>query len=568
MMPAGLPVLLAILLFSQLLSYGVEKKTLPYRWVMVRTGLKHDGDVEKIRVIAKTASQHGLNGLLLGAGLDTIDLALPDYLKRLQAVKSICVESKLELIPSIFTPGYGGGLLEHDRNLAEGMPVENTLFVVRNAVASLVPDLSVALSNGGFENADGSTLSGFELSGGMGQTAFQDSSDFREGKVSLRLDNFGSQPGESIRLSQWVKVQPRRLYRLSCEVKARDLKPSEPFGESGFQLEVYGGEERRPLQYENPPLASDDDWHRVAVAFNSWGYDKVLISPVVNGGGKGRFWIDDLKLEEIALVNVLRRPGTPLTVKGEKSGRLYLEGRDFRYVADPLMDFHFDHPSPSIQLLPGSRIQEGERLRIGFYHSVFIYNDQIPVCMAEPKAYEIWREQIRLLEAALGPHCYFLNADEHRALGTCQACRKSGMTLGQIQADCVTRQHRMIRELNPQAEIFVWSDMFDPHHNAGNEKRWYYLTEGSFADSWKLIPKDLIMVCWYFERREASLKHFSGLGFKTMAGAYYDADNLDNPKAWLESLEATPGAMGILYTTWLDKYDLLGPFGDLVTHRK
>jgi hypothetical protein len=535
---------------------------------MVRTGLRDDREVEKIRTIAESASRHGLNGVLLGVGLDTIDLALPDYLRRLQTVKVICNEKQLEIVPSIFTAGYGGGLLEHDRNLAEGLPVENALFVVSNGRATLKADPPVTLRNGGFESAGEQGLVDFELSAAMGQAAFQDQADFREGKVSLRLENFAGQPGESVRLSQWVKVQPHRLYRLSCQVKARNLKPSEPFGESGFQLEVMGGDEKRPLQFENPPLAPNDDWHRVAVAFNSWGYDKVLLSPVVNGGGKGQFWIDDLRLEEIALVNLLRRPGTPLTVKGEKNGRLYVEGRDFRYVADPLMDFHFDHPSPAIQILPGSRIQEGERLRVSFYHSVFIYNDQVPVCLAEPKAYEIWKEQIRLLEAALAPRFYFLNADEHRALGTCQACRQSHKTLGQIQADGVTRQHRMIRDLNPQAEIFVWSDMFDPHHNAGQENKWYYLTEGSFADSWKFIPKDLNIVCWYFEKREASLQHFSGLGFKTMAGAYYDADNLDNPKAWLKSLDATPGAVGMLYTTWLDKYDLLGPFGDLVSRRE
>jgi hypothetical protein len=556
------------LLLPQLIIQSAEKKILPYRWVMVRTSLRSDADVEKIRPIAETASRHGLNGILLGAGLDTIDLALPDYLTRLHAVKSICDKNKLDIIPSIFTPGYGGGLLEHDRNLAEGLPVENALFVVENGKALLAADPPVTLRNGGFENTNGPVLADFELSGALGQTAFQDSAEFREGKVSLRMENFAAQPGESVRLSQWVKVQPHRVYRLSCQVKARNLKPSEPFGESGFQLEVMGGEEKRPLQFENPPLKPNDDWHKVAVAFNSWGYEKVLISPVVNGGGKGQFWMDDLRLEEIALVNVLRRPGTPLTVKGEKSGMLYAEGKDFRYVADPLMDFHFDHPSPSIQILPGGKIQEGERLRVSFYHSVFIYNDQVPVCMAEPKAYEIWKEQIKLIEAAVSPRCYFLNADEHRALGTCQACKQSRMTLGQIQADCVTRQHRMIRELNPQAEIFVWSDMFDPNHNAGHEHKWYYLTEGSFENSWKFIPKDLNMVCWYFERREASLKHFSSLGFKTMAGAYYDADNLDNPKAWLESLDATPGAVGILYTTWLDKYDLLGPFGGLVSQRK
>ena len=74
-----------------------------------------------------------------------------------------------------------------------------------------------------------------------------------------------------------------------------------------------------------------------------------------------------------------------------------------------------------------------------------------------------------------------------------------------------------------------------------------------------------MIVCWYYEKRMQSLKHFSSLGFRTMAGAYYDADNLDNPNGWLESLRNTPSASGLMYTTWLNKYDLLGPFGDLVS---
>ncbi len=53
-----------------------------------------------------------------------------------------------------------------------------------------------------------------------------------------------------------------------------------------------------------------------------------------------------------------------------------------------------------------------------------------------------------------------------------------------------------------------------------------------------------------------------------MAGAYYDADTLENPMAWLESLANTPGASGIIYTTWQDKYDLLGGFGHLAAGGK
>ena len=112
--------------------------------------------------------------------------------------------------------------------------------------------------------------------------------------------------------------------------------------------------------------------------------------------------------------------------------------------------------------------------------------------------------------------------------------------------------------------MFVWSDMLDPNHNAHRD---YYLVDGDFTGSWNFVPKDLVIVCWYYEKRNDSLKFFSSLGFRTLAAAYYDGDSLDNPKGWLTALEQTANACGIMYTTWRDKYDLLAPFGDLVIGR-
>jgi hypothetical protein len=154
-----------------------------------------------------------------------------------------------------------------------------------------------------------------------------------------------------------------------------------------------------------------------------------------------------------------------------------------------------------------------------------------------------------------------------RVGGSCEACRRRGMSMGEIFGDCVTRQFNLLRAVNPKAEIFVWSDMLDPNHNANPDRKHYYLAEGTFVDAWKHIPKEMIIACWYYEVREKSLRHFSSLGFKTLGAGYYDADNLDNPKGWLEALDVTPGACGIMYTTWLNKYDLLADFGDLVTKR-
>ena len=78
---------------------------------------------------------------------------------------------------------------------------------------------------------------------------------------------------------------------------------------------------------------------------------------------------------------------------------------------------------------------------------------------------------------------------------------------------------------------------------------------------------DVVSDLKWYEKRAESLAFFSSLGFRTLAGAYYDGDTLDNPSGWLDVLKGTTGASGIMYTTWQNKYDLLAPFGNLVTAR-
>ena len=76
------------------------------------------------------------------------------------------------------------------------------------------------------------------------------------------------------------------------------------------------------------------------------------------------------------------------------------------------------------------------------------------------------------------------------------------------------------------------------------------------------------IACWNYDTREKSLPFFSKLGFQTLGAGYYDADDLKNVQGWLESLDKTPGAVGIMYTTWESKFKLLPDFGDLVSKRK
>ncbi|MCY2994823.1 MAG: hypothetical protein NTY19_44225 [Planctomycetota bacterium] len=352
-----------------------------------------------------------------------------------------------------------------------------------------------------------------------------------------------------------VPVRPRRCYRVTGWVKTESLQPADR-----FQIQVLAGE--RSLAPVSVRVEPTMDWHRFTIGFNSLQFEQVRIYAGVWGGRDGRFWLDGLGLEEVALANVLRRPGTPLLVRDAQSDTAYEEGRDFATVADPKLDFRFDHDGPPIRLLSGGRLREGQKLRVNYFHGMAIHDGQVTVCMSEPKLYEIWQRQTELIHQHLAPRRWLLSMDEIRAGGSCEACRSRQLSMAQILGDCLTRQYQMIRRMNPEAEVFVWSDMLDPHHNAQAN---YYLVEGDYTGSWQHVPKDLRIVCWYFEKRRESLAHFSALGFQTLAGAYYDGDTLGNPKGWLETLDRTPGALGIMYTTWQNKYELLAPFGDLVS---
>lgn len=530
----------------------------PYRWVYVSRNLSRDSDVEDIRRIAATASEHGLNGMVLAASLDTISLRPPEHLRRLDEVKEICEKRHIEIIPLIFSVGYGGAVLAHNKNLAAGIPVRDALFVVKGKEASPVPDPPVEIVNGGFEEFEGHQLTGYRFHDRPGEITVVDTEVVKEGKASLRMERFGELDPKNghARIMQEISVRPWRNYRIWCWVKTDGLNPADAFA---LQVLVDG----RSLAPYDPGIPSTTDWRQVAMVFNSLHYDSVRVYAGLWGGKGGRLWLDGLRIEELGLKNVLRRPGTPIAVRSEDGEMTYQEGADYEPIVDPRLNPSSPYGDPvPIRLTRNSRIREGQRLRVSFYHGMCVNRGQVTDCMSEPEVYEIWRKEAALIHKHLQPKKYLLSMDEIRAGGSCAACKARGMTMGQILGDCITKQVAILREVNPKAEMFIWSDMLDPNHNAHGD---YYLVEGDFTGSWKYVPKDLVIVCWYYAKRDLSLKFFSDLGFRTLAGAYYDGDTLDNPRGWLESLDKTPNALGIMYTTWQNKYDLLAPFGDLMS---
>ena len=543
-----------LLLCTACAGYMASAKNYTDRWVwIIGWNLTTDGDVAEITKVLESGAAHGINGAVISGGMDSLSTASPAFSRRLDEVRRTCERLKLELIPAGFAVGYGSTVLRHNKSLAEGLPVADAPFLVQGRSAQLVPDASARLLNGGFEEFQGKRFSKFSFHDQPGVVSFVDTEVKHGGKASLRMENFTAKPHGLGRVMQEVRVQPHRCYRVSVWVKTENLQPAGAF-------EISALNQDRSIASLKPSLPPTSDWKKIQFIFNSANFDTIRLYAGIWGGKSGKFWLDDWTLEEMGPLNVLRRPGTPVTVKSADGATTYAEGRDYEPLIDPSYSpYNIARSAPPLKLTPGSRIQDGARLRVSWYHSLAISKGQISVCMAEPELYAIFDAEAKLLAERLHPKHVLLNMDEIRMGGTCAAC--GGRNMGELLGECITKQTQILRKYMPGVEVLIWSDMLDPNQNAhGN----YYLVEGDFTGSWKHIPKDTTIAVWGGEPRAESLKFFADEGFAMLVACYYDADDLQSVSGWLKLAEQTPNVRGLMYTPWHKKYGLLPAFGDML----
>ncbi len=549
----------ACTLLALILSCSRQAAAAPLedRWVwLFDLDFEKAADLDRTEKILTDGAAHGINGAVLSIELKGLADQSGAYRQGLDRIRKKCNDLKIELIPGAFSFGYGGPFLGRNRNLAEGLQVKDALFVAgADGRARFTADPPVTVDNGGFETFKGQRVSGLDFQDEPGVISFVDTKVHHGGKASIRLEHFTKDPHGHGRIHLGVPVHPDRCYRVTLWAKSKDLAPNR-----NFNIEMLApGEGERALSYERSNLPATSDWKKLTFLFDSREFDKAELYAGIWEGKAGTLWLDDLSVEEVGPVNPLRRPGTPVVVKGE-DGTVFTEGADFAKLEDPeLHPWTGDKPALDLTLPAGSRIKPGNRLRVSWYHPVIVYDGQVGVCMAEPEIYRIVDEEARALVAALHPKKVLLNMDEIRFGGTCDACR--GKDMAKLLGESVARIAATLHRYDPTIGVYCWSDMFDPNHNAhGN----YYFVNGDYTGSWKYLPKDITMAIWGGEAPAKSFAFFADQGFKVLGACYYDAADLKDVNDWVELAHKYPNVRGLMYTTWEGKYDLLPGFGDLL----
>jgi hypothetical protein len=138
-------------------------------------------------------------------------------------------------------------------------------------------------------------------------------------------------------------------------------------------------------------------------------------------------------------------------------------------------------------------------------------------------------------------------------------------SMGEALAANAKRCTEIIAKVNPKAEVLVWSDMFDPHHNAVDD---YYLVRGSLANSWTGLDPKVAIINWNGDKAAESLKFFAERGHRQIIAGYYDGDVRENFASWHAVAKNEGGVAGWMYTTWGQNYDELEDFAKLVRNNR
>ncbi len=489
--------------------------------------LRKDAEVEALERVWARAAAAGYRRVFLA----DVHFARPDLLDahtqaNMARVRALADRLGLAVVPAVFQFGRSNQMLARSPHLAEGVPVRDALFIVAGGVAQLVADPPVVLPATP-DVAD----RGVEVAGGIVGTR-----DCRSRE----------------RFRFHVRVAPFRHYHLEVKLRTSNF--------SGSPSVSVLGADGRALTFPPPiRLLANQGWTDVDLTFNSLDNREVDVWMGLWHPTRGGLDWTGWRLEEIGLVNVLRRPGTPCVVKDADSGRTYTEGTDYEFIRDPALEavkgsgnYSEWHAAPPIT----TSLPAGTRLRVSWYHPVFIDEGKTSACPSDSGTYVLLASELRTMRVLWGSSAFLMSHDEIRVMNWDVPCVAVGGDAGGVLAANVRRCLALLG----QTQVYAWGDMFDPYQNAVAS---YYLVHGDLAGSWKALDPSVIVLNWDAPHAKESLEFFSKRGHRQILSGYYDGD-VAGVRGWLEAAHGVPGVVGVMYTTWKNRYDDLEAFARIV----
>ncbi len=454
--------------------------------------------------------------------------------------------------------GYSNESLYANANWAESERITGALFQVDPSGKRLIlKDSFPGLKNPGFEEGKSDWFETNDPGLGISQNA-------HSGKNAAVIT---SAPANA-RLRQKFPLKPWRQYHLHVWVKTENFT-------GGPMVEVLDSSNYDiALVNSTFHVNGTHDWTAVDLAFNSRDSEEGVLYLGVWGGSSGTIWFDDLALEETSLIYVTRRPGTPLKIYDPgHPDTVFKEGADFNAIVDPRMSEHAAfhdsfHTPPVVTLPPRTHLRPGQIVAMDYYAAFPIPDTlSISMCMTEPAAWKWVVQNAQAVKKQMAPSSgILLGYDEIRQMNSCASCRAKNMDAGPLLAWSIKQLIQLHHSLSPAAQLYIYSDMIDPNHNAHKH---YFHVEGDLAGGWNGVPRDVIILNWNLGNLKKSLAWFTGQDPRwpvphqqLIAGFYDNPSGAAAAKQELEQAAGIPGVLGLMYLSWVDNYSQLKSFAD------
>ena len=533
-----------------------KKRFIYFSGNITRSALDADKDFKQLADLIPRAKAAGYNGIAFAAGgTGSFDYMLVKpstyYYSNFAAIVKKAADAGIELIPTGATPA---GIGQLDPSLLEAFPVTGTPFVVSAGRATNVS--SNILTNSGFEpdakgwNMDTASVS-FDSAVSHGTGGAIKFDEAAQSKAAIKMSRLmrkiaGLTPHRAYRLSFWVKTSN---YDSPLKVLIYDKDVSQPLFFNGNNLlgwsTVDGSWSSKPNA-----VASTQGWTQYNLDFNSVTQDTInlFIGAWTVGTSAGAAWIDDITLTEVGLAHTQQRATLPITVTSADGATTFSAGTDYTVDVEAL------------KIPTGSKIKDKSTLKVSWYQSSKYMESQYntPASTCSPRYFELATDVLQRTDKLMNhPKGYFMYFDEWRVMNWDPSC--GAITAGTYLKNTTQKVQNILLSINPNYDLYIWNDMFDPHHNAIDR---YWTVNGSLSKAWDgLHPRTTVMNWNPFKKQQVdSLKFFSDLGLKQMIALYYDDPTLARTKDWMDSLVTAQAAgvtdvEGFMFTTWSGNYD-------------
>ena len=483
--------------------------------------------------------------------------------ENLKLIVDLARELDVKIIPEVMPVGPSESILQNDYHLAEGKMVEQQVLSLQEATGNValgMPQPCNSITMGDFCGTPEKLDENWSIHGqGVTQRITND-----EASLEIDLKDAYPQSEDRIDIGQdHLRLESNHQYRLKFRLKTQDV-----VAKYDFYAKVSGSEDGTWFKLEevNYKLERTQPWTEYSVLFNSYDCKEYRFWFGFNKLAGGKAWITDIEIFPALGPNMLRRSNDPNTSLSEAlpvsitdltDQRELEEGTDYERWCDPIVSKDgFSHNRADIPIrFKSDRIDPSHVYAVSYYHAVLQSEWTSHVCcsLRHPKVFDLFRQQIELLNTAIAPSQWLINHDEIRAMG------HDPLSNGDSPA-CILQENlkacfAIIETVAPGTHPLVFSGMYDPNHlgvKQDNEASCYPRVNGEFYDSSEVLKQSpnqgkATILNWQtgesnmehdgrVQSWQDSLAHFECLNCPQVINAFYDVFDGDTEQAKIDSV--------------------------------